>query len=581
MRPFPAASVEIERRESYRNMKEVLDRYPEVIEHAKTGDDARRIDAVFQADPRRHRRRPAVVHGPPDAESIRRRAQHSFTPGMDVCPGYGQGCGGHRRNLSQLGGRFGAGTEAPAWRTGFCTDAALCQLGTGLPDHSDTRSKSGSPPMRPSRDGVVPRSSGLAPQRAPQRHSRRRCREPRAVHSQPRRRAGSDVRWIRPASGLVTALDPIMRATGGVWIAHGSGSGDRETADERGRLAVPPHKPSYTLRRIWLTPEEEQGYYYGFSNRALWPLCHIAYTRPVFDASDWEQYSRVNEKFAEAVLEEIEGSPAIVLVQDYHFALLPRMVKQRRPDAVISHFWHIPWPHREAFRICPWQEEILDGLLGSDLLGFHVQLHCNNFLETVDRLIESRVDYERFSVTRGVARDERCARFRSASTWKGSRRTELARSDVRAFRKAARAARRMGARPGRRSHGLHERDSRAPARRRSVPRALSRVARTIRVSADGRAEPDRNRRVSRISTTKSTSSPPQINAKHGVDDWKPIVAGARTPRRRGHLRRLSRGECMRGIVAARRHESRRQGIRRRPRRSTGRAHPLPFHRRRA
>ncbi len=214
-------------------------------------------------------------------------------------------------------------------------------------------------------------------------------------------RVGDELRWIRPASGLVTALDPIMRATGGVWVAHGSGSGDRETADDQGRLAVPPDKQAYTLRRIWLTDAEEQGYYYGFANRALWPLCHIAYTRPVFDASDWEQYSRVNAKFADAVLEEIQGSPAIVLVQDYHFALLPRLVKARRPDAIISHFWHIPWPHREAFRICPWQAEILDGLLGSDLLGFHVQLHCNNFLETVDRLIESRVDYEQFSVTRG------------------------------------------------------------------------------------------------------------------------------------------------------------------------------------
>ena len=245
---------------------------------------------------------------------------------------------------------------------------------------------------------------------------------------------GSDVSWIRPASGLVTALDPIMRATGGVWIAHGSGSGDRETADERGRLAVPPHKPSYTLRRIWLTQEEEQGYYYGFANRALWPLCHIAYTRPVFDATDWEQYSRVNAKFAEAVLEEIDGSPAIVLVQDYHFALLPRIVKRRRPDAVISHFWHIPWPHREAFRICPWQEEILDGLLGSDLLGFHVQLHCNNFLETVDRLVESRVDYERFSVTR-AAHETKVRPFPISIDMEGISQNGNARSDVQAFRK--------------------------------------------------------------------------------------------------------------------------------------------------
>ncbi len=213
-------------------------------------------------------------------------------------------------------------------------------------------------------------------------------------------RAGDELAWTRPASGLVTALDPIMRATGGTWIAHGSGSGDRESADAQGRLSVPPGRSLYTLRRIWLTPEEEAGYYYGFANRALWPLCHIAYTRPVFDAADWEQYSRVNRRFADAVLEEIHGAPAVVLVQDYHFALLPRIVKTERPDAIISHFWHIPWPHREAFQICPWQHEILDGLLGSDLLGFHVQLHCNNFIDTVDRLIESRADYEQFSVTR-------------------------------------------------------------------------------------------------------------------------------------------------------------------------------------
>jgi len=240
--------------------------------------------------------------------------------------------------------------------------------------------------------------------------------------------------WMRPASGLVTALDPIMRATGGVWIAHGSGSGDRQAADARGRLAVPPNKPSYTLRRLWLSEREEQGYYYGFANRALWPLCHIAHTRPVFDASDWDEYARVNARFAEAVLEEIEGAPAIVLVQDYHFALLPRIVKARRPDAIISHFWHIPWPHREAFRICPWQEELLDGLLGSDLLGFHVQLHCNNFLETADRSIESRVDYEQFSVTRG-AHETRVRPFPISIDMKGIAQNTQPRGDALAFRK--------------------------------------------------------------------------------------------------------------------------------------------------
>jgi trehalose 6-phosphate synthase len=211
---------------------------------------------------------------------------------------------------------------------------------------------------------------------------------------------GDAVRCIKPASGLATALDPVMRACGGVWVGHGSGDADRDLADERGRVAVPPEEPSYTLRRVWLSKEEEQGYYYGTANEAIWPLCHTAYTRPRFDPNDWEQYRRVNQKFADAVLDEVGSEPAIVFVQDYHYALLPRLLKDARPDLVVMQFWHIPWPNREIFRICPWQEEILDGLLGNDLLSFHIQYHCNNFLDTVDRAIEARVDLERFAVTR-------------------------------------------------------------------------------------------------------------------------------------------------------------------------------------
>jgi trehalose 6-phosphate synthase len=211
---------------------------------------------------------------------------------------------------------------------------------------------------------------------------------------------GEDIRCMRPASGLATALDPVLRACSGVWVGHGSGDADRAVADERGRVAVPPEQPRYLLRRVWLTREEEQGYYYGFANQALWPLCHIACTRPRFDPQDWEQYCRVNQKFAEAVLEEAADTPAVVFVQDYHFALLPRLLKEARPDLLVLHFWHIPWPNREVFRICPWQDEILDGLLGNDLLSFHLQYHCNNFLETVDRALESRVDMDCFAVTR-------------------------------------------------------------------------------------------------------------------------------------------------------------------------------------
>jgi len=201
-----------------------------------------------------------------------------------------------------------------------------------------------------------------------------------------------------PASGLVSALEPVMRACSGVWIAHGSGSADRETADARGRLRVPPGEEEYGLRRVWLSPEEEKGYYYGFANEGLWPLCHFAHARPIFRAEDWAFYQSVNRKFADAVCEEADGDDPIVMVQDYHFALAPRMIRQRLPRATILTFWHIPWPNAESFGICPWRHEILEGLLGSSILGFHTQLHCNNFVEAVDRYLEARVDREELGV---------------------------------------------------------------------------------------------------------------------------------------------------------------------------------------
>jgi len=212
-------------------------------------------------------------------------------------------------------------------------------------------------------------------------------------------RRGDTIALWRPASGLVTAMEPIMRACSGTWIAHGGGSADREVVDEHARLAVPPEHPAYQLRRVWLTPEEEAGYYYGFANEGLWPLCHIAHVRPIFRTSDWEQYATVNRTFARAVVEEAKSPDPIVLVQDYHFALLPRMIQEALPAATIVSFWHIPWPNPEAFAICPWREELLDGLLGSSILGFHTQFHCNNFVDTVDRLLEARVDREMFTVS--------------------------------------------------------------------------------------------------------------------------------------------------------------------------------------
>lgn len=204
----------------------------------------------------------------------------------------------------------------------------------------------------------------------------------------------------RPSSGLVTAIEPVMRACSGVWLAHGSGSADRDVVDRHDRIAIPP-EPSYQLRRIWLTPEEEAGYYYGLANEGLWPLCHIAHVRPTFRASDWKAYTEVNRKFTLAVLEEAKKDDPIVLVQDYHLALLPRMLLEHLPNATIITFWHIPWPNPETLSICPWRAELLEGLLGSNILGFHTQFHCNNFLDTVDRVLEARVDRETFTVVHG------------------------------------------------------------------------------------------------------------------------------------------------------------------------------------
>jgi trehalose 6-phosphate synthase len=214
------------------------------------------------------------------------------------------------------------------------------------------------------------------------------------------RRNGSIALQI-PASGLVAALEPVMRACGGTWIAHGSGSADRETVDTNDHIGVPPGSPAYTLRRIWLSEEEQEGYYYGFANEGLWPLCHIAFVRPTFRQEDWRQYVAINRRFADAVIEEARRDDPIVLVHDYHFALLPRMVRERLPNATILAFWHIPWPNSETFGICPWREEIIHGLLGSTILGFHTQFHCNNFLEGTDRFMESRIDRENSSVTVG------------------------------------------------------------------------------------------------------------------------------------------------------------------------------------
>ncbi len=213
---------------------------------------------------------------------------------------------------------------------------------------------------------------------------------------------GDEIRCVESLSGVAIALRPVIKTCGGTWVAHGSGTADRVVTDRKGRIMVPPEDPSFNLRRIWLSKKEEDGYYYGFCNKGLWPLSHNAYVRPIFNRDDWESYKKVNLKFAEAILDEIGESPAQVFIQDYHFALLPRILRKKRPEnMVIIQFWHIPWPNPEAFSICPWRQEILKGLLGNDLIGFQIQSHCNNFLDTIDRELEARVDRDNFAVFSG------------------------------------------------------------------------------------------------------------------------------------------------------------------------------------
>jgi len=359
--------------------------------------------------------------------------------------------------------------------------------------------------------------------REPYIHVRRK-RDARGLFNWLRGRKETEaIEWTRPASGLVTALDPVMRACGGTWIAHGSGNADRETADSRGRVRVPPDRPSYTLRRVWLSPEEEQGYYYGCANNALWPLCHIAYARPEFDDRDWQQYVSVNRRFADAVVEEVGDDRAVVFVQDYHFALLPRFVKEARPDVTVCQFWHIPWPNREAFRVCPWGEDILHGLLGNDLLGFHIQYHCNNFLDTVDRALESRVDYEHFAAWRG-GRPTYVRPFPISidpSLWKGpSKPTELT-TEQRGVR------RELGLNNEKIIFGVDRLDytKGIPDRLKAFARMLERhpewrrKVSMVQVGAPSREHLGRYQAL--MHEVEACVS--QINATYRVDDWLPVI----------------------------------------------------------
>ena len=201
-------------------------------------------------------------------------------------------------------------------------------------------------------------------------------------------------RYSQPAGGLTSALDPIMQACHGTWVAWGSGSADRQVVDAHDRVQVPPQNPQYTLRRVWLSEAQVRSYYYGFVNRALWPLCHLQIERALFKPLHWQHYQEVNALFAEVVAAECGQERAVVWVQDYHLALCPALLRQCLPHLPIMHFWHIPWPPWEIYRVCPWRHEVLAGLLGNDLLGFHLEQHCRNFLECAERTLGATVDYK-------------------------------------------------------------------------------------------------------------------------------------------------------------------------------------------
>jgi trehalose-6-phosphate synthase len=326
-----------------------------------------------------------------------------------------------------------------------------------------------------------------------------------------------------PASGMVTALEPIMRACAGTWIAHGAGPADRETVDRFDHIRVPPDDPSYTLRRVWLTPEEEQGYYYGFSNEGLWPLCHLAYVRPAFRPTDWHSYEEVNAKFADVVAAEATTDSPVVMIQDFHFALLPKLIRERIPKATIALFWHIPWPNAETFGVCPWKREILTHMLSADILGFHTRFHCQNFLETVDRYVECQIDHEQMTVTL-QGRVCRVAPYPISIEWPPRWLQNL--PDVAACRAAVRERHHIGAdvviglgvERWDFTKGIIERFHALEALLERNPRHRGRIC-LLQIAA-----PSRSTLPAYVSLQEQTyGEVARINDKFGEGEWRPIV----------------------------------------------------------
>lgn len=212
------------------------------------------------------------------------------------------------------------------------------------------------------------------------------------------KKSGLSIKVEKPAGGLTSAMDDVLKATGGTWIAWGSGNGDTEVVDTRNRVEVPPDNPLYTLKRVWLSPAEIENYYHGYSNQVLWPLCHITLDRVYFRKKFWTDYVGANQAFAAAILEEATGDTA-VWIHDYHLCLAPRFIREKNQGLAVAHFWHIPWPDWSVFRICPQSREILEGLLGNDLIAFQVPLFVRNFLVCVQECLGADIDYNNSTIT--------------------------------------------------------------------------------------------------------------------------------------------------------------------------------------
>jgi len=326
-----------------------------------------------------------------------------------------------------------------------------------------------------------------------------------------------------PASGMVTALEPIMRACSGVWVAHGAGSADRDTVDRFDHIAVPPDHPSYTLRRVWLTEEQERGFYYGFSNEGLWPLCHLAYVRPAFRPSDWHAYEEVNAKFAEVVAAEASTDSPVVLIQDFHFALLPKLIRAKIPKATIALFWHIPWPNSETFGVCPWKREMLLHMLSADILGFHTRYHCQNFLDAVDRFVECQIDHEHMTVTL-QGRVCRVAPYPISIEWPPRWLHDL--PDVSACRAAVRERYRigpevvigLGVERWDFTKGIVERFQALEALLERNPRHRGRIT-FLQIASPSRSQLPAYKALQE----QTQSEVERINAKFAEGDWRPIV----------------------------------------------------------